>query len=84
MLFRSNVGRRVMIVQKLLRFMKRQSQRLAHMPTGQFTCGEALQNKCFQQLARVRRFIQVELLGELVRNLNGNDHAELRCAEGPL
>jgi len=67
-----------MIVEKLLRLMERQAQRRPNLPGCQFSFGEALQNECFQQLTRMRLFVQVELLGELVGNMDSDDHAELR------
>jgi len=57
-----------------LGFVKRETQDFADLPGRQFSLCVLLEEKRFKQRARTRRFVQAELLGELVGNFDGNDH----------
>ena len=74
MLFRSDMRRGIVLMEKLFRLMKGQSQRLSDLPGAQFPLSEALQNESFQQLPRMLAIIQMELLGQLVGDIDGDDH----------
>ena len=64
-----------MVVKELLGFLKRKAQNFAHLAGRQFSFGVTLKEKCFEQGSGLRCFVQVELLGKLVWDFDGNDHA---------
>lgn len=74
MLLSGDVGGRVVVVEELPGFVERQTQCFPNLAARQFTFGEALEDEGFQQLTRVRGIIQMELPGELVWNLDSDEH----------
>ena len=64
-----------MVVEKLLRVRERESKRSPYLAARQFALGKSLQDESLKKLTGASRLIQVELLGELVGNLDSDDHA---------
>ena len=78
MFFSGHLWRGLMVVKKLPGLVERQAQRRPDLPGRQLTFGKALQHERLQKPARMKIVaLQMELLGELVRNLNGDGHQKI-------
>ena len=65
----------MVVVKELLGFLKGKAQDFAYLAGRQFAFGVTLKEKRFEQGTGLRRLVQVELLGELVWDFDGNDHS---------
>jgi len=65
---------RFVVVKELLRFVPGKAKEFGDLACGNFTLGILLEKECLQQKPRALRPVQMELLGEVVGDFNGNDH----------